>query len=408
MDETRKIYLDYAATTPVDPEVAKLMFGCLTIDGNFGNPASRTHSFGWKAEEAVECARAQVADLLGCSSREIIFTSGATESNNIAIKGVAEFNVNKGKHIVTMKTEHKAVLDTVREMERRGWDATYLTPNSDGLLDFEAFNQSLRPDTTIVSIMHANNETGVIQDIKKIGEICRQKGIIYHVDASQSAGKIPISVDDQNIDLLSLSGHKIYGPKGIGILYVRRKPKVRLISQMHGGGHEFGIRSGTLPTHQIVGLGKACEIAKEIMNSEALRISRLRDILEKELLKIPEVSVNGSRAHRLPGHLNISFSYVEGESLLMSLQGIAVSSGSACTSASLEPSYVLRALGLSDELAHSSLRIAVGKYTTEDEINFVITKIKESVQRLREMSPLWEMHLDGVDVENYDWTKQAH
>ena len=401
---TKNIYLDYAATTPVDERVFKKMMECMTKDGIFGNPASRSHTYGWKAEEVVDTARKQIAQLIFANStREIIFTSGATESNNLAIKGVSEFYKRKGNHFITMSTEHKAVLDTMRELERRGSEVTYLDPQSNGVLLLDDLLAAIRPDTVLVSIMHANNETGVLQDIAKIGEICREKEIFFHVDAAQSAGKIPINVVEMKIDLLSISGHKIYGPKGIGALFVSRKPKVRLTPQMHGGGHEFGFRSGTLPTHQIAGLGHACHIAQECMDEDTKRISALRDTLQQRLLKIPNTYVNGCTKSRLPGHLNISFEYIEGESLIMGIPEIAVSSGSACTSASLEPSYVLRALGLNDELAHSSLRIVVGRYTTEQEIEYVANKIESIITKLRELSPLWEMYKEGIDVSNYDW-----
>lgn len=399
----KSIYLDYAATTPVDEAVSKKMNQCLTRDGIFGNPASRSHSFGWKAEELVEEAREQVAGMLSATSREIIFTSGATESNNLAIKGASQFYQRKGKHFITMSTEHKAVLDTMRELERSGCEVTYLDPQSDGLLNLDDLKSAIREDTVLVSIMHANNETGVVQDISSIGKLCRESEVYFHVDAAQSAGKIPINVKESCVDLLSISAHKIYGPKGIGALYVSKKPKVRITAQMHGGGHEFGMRSGTLATHQIVGLGTACAVATECMDKDTPRILKLRDTLQQELLVLPSTYVNGSLEHRLPGHLNISFAFIEGESLIMALSEIAVSSGSACTSASLEPSYVLRALGLNDELAHSSLRMVVGRFTTEKEIRYTINKIKASVSKLRDLSPLWEMHNEGIDVANYKW-----
>jgi len=397
------IYLDYSATTPVDPRVAEKLCACLTPDGLFGNPASRSHPFGWQAEEAVETARAQVAALVNADPKEIIWTSGATESDNLAIKGAAHFYQKKGRHLITMKTEHKAVLDTCRQLEREGFEVTYLDPRDDGLLDLEAFQAALRDDTTVVSIMHVNNEIGVIQDIAAIGEICRERGIIFHVDAAQSAGKVPIDLEAMKVDLMSFSAHKIYGPKGIGALYVRRKPRVRLEAQQHGGGHERGMRSGTLPTHQIVGMGEAFRIAKEEMATENERIRMLRDRLWAGLNDMEEVYLNGDLEQRVVHNLNVSFNFVEGESLIMSLRDIAVSSGSACTSASLEPSYVLRALGRDDELAHSSIRFSIGRFTTAEEIDYTIELVKKAVTKLRELSPLWEMYQDGVDLKSVQW-----
>ena len=397
------IYLDYAATCPVDPRVAEKMMQYLTLDGIFGNPASRSHRFGWQAEEAVDIARNQIAELINADPREIVFTSGATESNNLAIKGIANFYGKKGKHIVTSKTEHKAVLDPCRQLEREGFEVTYLEPQPNGLFTLEQIENALRDDTVLVSIMHVNNETGVIQDVKAIGELCRSRKIMFHVDAAQSAGKIPVDVQEMNIDLLSLSAHKIYGPKGIGALYVCRKPRVRLEAQMHGGGHERGMRSGTLPTHQIVGMGEAFRIAREEMATEGERIRTLRDRLYNGVKDIEEVYVNGDLEQRVPGILNISFAYVEGESLMMALKDLAVSSGSACTSASLEPSYVLRALGLNDELAHSSIRFSIGRFTTEEDIDYAVRLVNDAIGRLREMSPLWEMFKDGVDLEKVEW-----
>lgn len=397
------IYLDYSATTPIDERVAAKMAEYLTIEGQFGNPASRSHEFGWKAEEAVDLARKQVADLVNADPREIIWTSGATESDNLAIKGAAHFYKKKGKHIITVKTEHKAVLDTTRQLEREGYEVTYLQPMENGLLDLDAFKDAIRDDTILASVMHVNNEIGVIQDIAAIGEICRDRGIIFHVDAAQSAGKVPIDLQTLKVDLMSFSGHKIYGPKGIGALYVRRKPRIRLEAQMHGGGHERGLRSGTLATHQIVGMGEAFRIAKEEMASENERIRMLRDRLYKGLSDMEEVYVNGDMEHRIAGNLNISFNYVEGESLIMALSDLAVSSGSACTSASLEPSYVLRALGRNDELAHSSIRFTLGRYTTIEEIDYTIDLVKKAVTKLRELSPLWDMYKAGIDINSVEW-----
>ncbi len=397
------IYLDYSATCPVDPRVAEKMMQCLTMDGLFGNPASRSHRFGWQAEEAVDLARNQVAELIGADPREIVFTSGATESDNLAIKGVAHFYASKGKHIITSKTEHKAVLDTCRQLEREGFEVTYLEPMPNGLFTLEMIENAMRDDTILVSLMHVNNEIGVIQDIKGLGELCRSRKILLHVDAAQSVGKVEIDVEAMKIDLLSLSAHKIYGPKGIGALYVRRKPRVRIEAQMHGGGHERGMRSGTLPTHQIVGMGEAFRIAKEEMASEHERVMTLRQRLWDGLKDIEAVYLNGDLEQRVSGNLNVSFAYVEGESLIMALKDLAVSSGSACTSASLEPSYVLRALGLNDELAHSSIRFSIGRFTTEEEIDYAVKLIRDSIGRLREMSPLWEMYKDGVDLNTVEW-----
>ncbi|AWI74630.1 MAG: IscS subfamily cysteine desulfurase [Azoarcus sp.] len=395
------IYLDYSATTPVDPRVAAAMIPWLTEQ--FGNPASRSHAYGWSAEKAVEDAREQVAALVGADSKEIVWTSGATESNNLAIKGAAHFYKGKGKHIITLKTEHKAVLDTFRELEREGFEATYLDVQENGLVDLEVFKAALRPDTILVSVMFVNNEVGVIQPIAEIGEICREKGIIFHVDAAQATGKVEIDLNTLKVDLMSFSAHKTYGPKGIGALYVRRKPRVRLEAQMHGGGHERGLRSGTLATHQIVGMGEAFRIAREEMSTENTRIRELRDRLLKGLTDIEATYVNGDLEHRVPHNLNISFAYVEGESLIMAIKDIAVSSGSACTSASLEPSYVLRALGRNDELAHSSIRFTIGRFTTEEEIDFTIDLLHKKIGKLRELSPLWEMFKDGVDLDSVQW-----
>ncbi|WP_286237037.1 IscS subfamily cysteine desulfurase [Neptuniibacter halophilus] len=397
------IYLDYSATTPVDPRVAEKMVACMTMDGNFGNPASRSHLFGWKAEEAVENARRQVADLINADPREIVWTSGATESDNLAIKGAAHFYQKKGKHIITSKIEHKAVLDTCRQLEREGFEVTYLTPGSDGLIGPQAVAEAIREDTIVVSLMHVNNEIGTITDIEAIGELTRSKGIIFHVDAAQSAGKIDIDLSKAKVDLMSLSGHKMYGPKGIGALFVRRKPRVRLEAQIHGGGHERGMRSGTLATHQIVGMGEAARICKEELAEETKRIIALRDRFLAGMGDMEEVYINGSTEQRVPGNLNISFAFVEGESLLMSLKDLAVSSGSACTSASLEPSYVLRALGLNDELAHSSIRFSFGRFTTDEEVDYAASQIQEAVGKLRELSPLWDMFKDGVDLSKVEW-----
>jgi cysteine desulfurase len=395
------IYLDYSATTPVDPRVVDKMIPYLRE--HFGNPASRSHAYGWEAEQAVEEAREQVAKLVNADPREIIWTSGATESSNLAIKGAAHFYKDKGRHLVTVKTEHKATLDTMRELEREGFEVTYLDVLENGLLDLEAFKAALRPDTTVVSVMFVNNEIGVIQDIAAIGEICRSRGIVFHVDAAQATGKVVIDLAQLKVDLMSFSAHKTYGPKGIGALYVRRKPRVRLEAQMHGGGHERGLRSGTLPTHQIVGMGEAFRLAREEMAIECERIRMLRDRLLKGLQEIEEVYVNGDLEHRVPHNLNMSFNYVEGESLIMAIKDIAVSSGSACTSASLEPSYVLRALGRSDELAHSSIRFSIGRFTTVEEIDFAVDLIKRKVGKLRDLSPLWEMYKEGIDLNTVQW-----
>jgi cysteine desulfurase len=395
------IYMDYSATTPVDPRVAAAMIPYLTE--KFGNPASRSHSFGWVADEAVEQARDQVAALVNADPKEIVWTSGATESNNLALKGAAHFYADKGKHIVTVQTEHKAILDTVRELERQGFSATYLDPEPNGLLDLDLLKAALRPDTTIVSVMLVNNEIGVIQDIAAIGEICRERGILFHVDAAQATGKVAIDLQKLKVDLMSFSAHKTYGPKGIGALYVRRKPRVRLEAQMHGGGHERGFRSGTLATHQIVGMGEAFRIAKEEMATENERIRMLRDRLWKGLSSMEEVYLNGDMEHRVAHNLNVSFNFVEGESLIMAVKDIAVSSGSACTSASLEPSYVLRALGRNDELAHSSIRFTIGRFTTVEEVDFTVQLLHEKIAKLRELSPLWEMFKDGVDMNSVQW-----
>jgi cysteine desulfurase len=397
------IYLDYSATTPVDPRVAEKMCACLTPDGTFGNPASRSHHFGWEAEKLVEEARANVAALVNADPKEIIWTSGATESDNLAIKGAAHFYHKQGKHIITVKTEHKAVLDTCRQLEREGYEVTYMDVLPNGLLDLEAFKAAIRPDTIVASVMHVNNETGVIQDIAAIGEICRDNKIVFHVDAAQSAGKVDIDLKNMKVDLMSFSAHKVYGPKGMGALYVRRKPRIRLEAQMHGGGHERGLRSGTLATHQIVGMGEAFRIAKEEMAEENVRFAQLRDKLLDGLKDMEEVYVNGDMEQRIAGNLNISFNFVEGESLMMALKDMAVSSGSACTSASLEPSYVLRALGREDELAHSSIRFTIGRFTTEEEIDYVLGQVREQVERLRELSPLWDMFKEGIDLKSVQW-----
>jgi cysteine desulfurase len=397
------IYMDYSATTPVDPRVAEKMCSYLTPEGKFGNAASRSHAFGWEAEEAVDQARRQVADLINADPKEIVWTSGATESDNLAIKGVAHFYHKRGKHIVTSKTEHKAVLDTCRNLEREGFEVTYLDPQPDGLIDLGKLESSLREDTILVSIMHVNNEIGVIQDIAAIGEMTRARKILFHVDAAQSAGKVPIDLDRMKVDLMSLSAHKIYGPKGMGALYVRRKPRVRLEAQMHGGGHERGMRSGTLPTHQIVGMGEAFRIAREEMAAENERVLALRRRLWDGLKDMEQVVLNGDEENRVAGNLNLSFAFVEGESLIMALKDLAVSSGSACTSASLEPSYVLRALGREDELAHSSIRFTLGRFTTAEEVDYAIARIREQVDRLRELSPLWDMYKEGIDLSTVQW-----
>ena len=395
------IYLDYSATTPVDPRVVDAMVPWLR--NHFGNPASRSHAFGWEAEKAVENARVQVAALVNCDPRELIWTSGATESINLAIKGVAHFNKDKGKHLVTVKTEHKATLDTMRELEREGFEVTYMDVEPNGLLDLAKLEATLRPDTILVSVMFVNNEIGVIQDIPAIGELCRSRGIVFHVDAAQATGKVVVDLAQLKVDLMSFSAHKTYGPKGVGALFVRRKPRVRLEAQMHGGGHERGLRSGTLPTHQIAGMGEAFRIAREEMATENERIRMLRDRLWAGISKMEQVFLNGDWERRVPHNLNVSFNFVEGESLIMAIKDVAVSSGSACTSASLEPSYVLRALGRSDELAHSSIRFTVGRFTTEEEIDYTVQLISRQVARLREMSPLWEMYKDGIDLNTVQW-----
>ena len=397
----KPIYLDYSATTPVDPRVAAKMIPYLTE--HFGNPASRSHSFGWETEKAVEEAREEVAKLVNCDPRELVWTSGATEAINLALKGAAHFYKDKGKHLITVKTEHKATLDTMRELEREGFEVTYLDVRPDGLLDLEAFKAALRPDTILVSVMYVNNEIGVVQDIPALGEICRSRGIIFHVDSAQASGKLPIDLAALKVDLMSFSAHKTYGPKGIGALFVRRKPRVRIEAQMHGGGHERGMRSGTLPTHQIVGMGEAFRLARLEMAKDNERIRALRDRLRAGLEGIDEVYVNGDLEQRVPHNLNVSFNFVEGESLIMAIKDVAVSSGSACTSASLEPSYVLRALGRNDELAHSSIRFTVGRFTTEEEIDYTIDLLKRKIAKLRELSPLWEMHQEGIDLETVQW-----
>ncbi len=400
-DPKHPIYLDYSATTPVDPRVAEKMIPWLVE--RFGNPASRSHAYGWEAEEAVENARAEVARLVNADPKEIVWTSGATESNNLALKGAAHFHASRGKHLVTVKTEHKAVLDTVRELERVGFEATYLDPEPDGLVDPAKFEAALRPDTTVASVMLVNNEIGVIQPIERLGEICRARGVVFHVDAAQATGKVPIDLAALKVDLMSFSAHKTYGPKGIGALYVRRKPRVRIEAQMHGGGHERGLRSGTLPTHQIVGMGEAFRLARLEMATENERIRMLRDRLLEGVRGLEEVYVNGDLERRVPHNLNVSFNFVEGESLIMGMKELAVSSGSACTSASLEPSYVLRALGRNDELAHSSIRFTIGRYTTEADIDFAVKLIRERIGKLREMSPLWEMYKEGIDLNSVQW-----
>ena len=396
------IYLDYGATTPVDPRVVDAMIPWLRE--HFGNPASRSHAWGWEAEEAVEKGRDQVAALIGADPREIVWTSGATESINLAIKGAAQFYKGKGKHLITVKTEHKAVLDTMRELERQGFEVTYLDVQEDGMLDLDKFKAAIRPDTILASVMFVNNEIGVIQDVVALGNVCREKGVIFHVDAAQATGKVEIDMATLPIDLMSLASHKTYGPKGIGALYVRRKPRVRLEAQMHGGGHERGMRSGSLPTHQIVGMGEAFRLAKLEMKDDIAKASALQKRLLAGFKDVEQVFVNGNMEHRVPHNLNISFNYVEGESLIMGIKGLAVSSGSACTSASLEPSYVLRALGRSDELAHSSLRMTIGRFTTEEEIDYAISTIKHNVAKLRELSPLWEMFQDGIDISTIQWS----
>jgi cysteine desulfurase len=397
------IYLDYSSTTPVDPRVAAKMADCLTSDGIFGNPASRSHKFGWVAEEAVDIARNQIADLVNADPREIVFTSGATESNNLAIKGAANFYGKKGKHLITLKTEHKAVLDTMRQLEREGYEVTYMDPEPNGLILLEKLIAAIRPETILVSIMHVNNEIGVIQDIAAIGEVCRERKILFHVDAAQSTGKVPIDLQTMKVDLMSFCAHKTYGPKGIGALFVRRKPRIRLEAQMHGGGHERGMRSGTMATHQIVGMGESFRIAKQDMGAENERLMMLRNKLWNGIKDMEAVYLNGDMESRIAGNLNVSFAYVEGESLIMALKDMAVSSGSACTSASLEPSYVLRALGLSDELAHSSIRFTTGRFTTEAEIDYVIGVIRNAIDKLRDMSPLWDMYKEGIDISKVEW-----
>jgi cysteine desulfurase len=395
--------MDYSATTPVDHRVAEKMAECLSIEGTFGNPASRSHYYGWQAEAVVDKARKQVADLVGADPREIVWTSGATESNNLALKGIAHFYKKKGNHIITLKTEHKAILDACRQLEREGFEVTYMSPLPSGLLDIEEFKATIREDTILASFMHVNNEIGVIQDLQVIGDICRERKVFFHVDASQSVGKLPINLTELPVDLMSFSAHKIYGPKGMGALYVSRKPRVRLEAQMHGGGHERGMRSGTLATHQIVGMGEAFAIAQEMMADEEVRTRRLRDRLYAGFSDMEEVKVNGDMEQRIGNNLNISFNYVEGESLMMAINGIAVSSGSACTSSSLEPSYVLRAIGLSDELSASSIRFSVGRFTTEEDVDAAITLVRQKVEKLRELSPLWDMYKDGIDLNTVEW-----
>lgn len=398
------IYMDYAATAPVDPQVAQQMMQCLTLEGNFGNPASRSHTFGWKAEEAVEQARKQLADLVGADVRELVWTSGATESDNLAIKGVAHFQRKKGRHIITSRLEHKAVLDSCRQLEREGYEVTWLEPDAQGLITPALVEEALRPDTTLVTLMHVNNEVGSITDIAAIGELTRSRGVLFHVDAAQSLARIPINLQELKVDLMSFSGHKIYGPKGVGALYVRRKPRVRLESQIHGGGHERGMRSGTLPVHQIVGMGAACQLLQDRIGKEQDKAAALQKRFLDALGDMEAVHINGATGeHKVPGILNVSFAYVEGESLMMSLRDLAVSSGSACTSASLEPSYVLRALGLNDELAHSSLRFSFGRFTTEAEVDHAASQVRRAVNRLRELSPLWDMYQDGVNLDEVQW-----
>jgi len=399
----KPIYMDYSATTPVDKRVAEVMMKYLTMDGDFGNSGSRSHYYGWQAENAVDKARKQVADLVGADPREIVWTSGATESDNLAIKGIAYFYQKKGKHIITLKTEHKAVLDTCRQLEREGFEVTYLDPDSNGILNLDVLKNAIREDTILVTIMHVNNEIGVIQDIEAIGNLCREHKVYFHVDAAQSAGKVEIDLSKLSVDLMSFSAHKIYGPKGIGALYVRRKPRVRIESQMHGGGQERGMRSGTLAVHQIVGMGEAFAVAKEQMADDIQRISKLKDRLVAGFSDMEEVVINGDLHQRYPGIMNISYNYVEGESLMMAISDIAVSSGSACTSASLEPSYVLRALGLSDELAHSSIRFSIGRFTTEEDIDRAIELVRSKVEKLRDLSPLWDMYKEGIDLSKVEW-----
>ncbi len=397
------VYMDYSATTPVDPRVAEKMCSCLTLEGTFGNPASRSHAFGWSAESAVEEARREVAALVNADPKEIVWTSGATESDNLALKGAAHFYQKKGKHIITCKTEHKAVLDTCRQLEREGFEVTYLDPEPSGLVDLGKLEDAMREDTTLVSIMHVNNEIGVIQDIESIGEITRSRKVLFHVDAAQSTGKVPIDLERQKVDLMSFSAHKTYGPKGVGALYVRRKPRVRIEAQMHGGGHERGMRSGTLATHQIVGMGEAFRIAREEMAAENERVLALRQRFWNGIRDMEQVFLNGDEEQRVAGNLNVSFAFVEGESLIMALKDLAMSSGSACTSASLEPSYVLRAIGRDDELAHSSLRFTLGRFSTEEEVDYAIEKIRSQVGRLRDLSPLWDMYKDGIDLKSVQW-----
>ena len=399
----RPIYLDNSATTPVDPRVAEVMIQYLTADTKFGNPASKSHAYGWEAEEAVEVARAQVAELIGADPKEVIWTSGATESDNLAIKGIAHFYQKKGKHIVTTSIEHKAVLDSCRQLEREGFEVTYLEPESNGLLDLEKLESVLRDDTTLISVMHVNNEIGVVQDLEAIGELARSRKIFFHSDAAQSAGKVEIDVNRMGVDLMSFSAHKIYGPKGIGALYVRRKPRVRLEAQMHGGGHERGMRSGTLAVHQIAAMGEAFRIAKEEMAAESKRLELLRSRFLKGIEGMEEVYINGDMEHRVPGNINVSFNFVEGESLMMAVNRLAVSSGSACTSASLEPSYVLRAIGRNDELAHSSIRFTLGRFTTEEEVDEAVELMVAKVDKLRKLSPLWDMYKDGIDINSIEW-----
>jgi cysteine desulfurase len=400
---TSPTYMDYSATTPVDHRVAEKMAECLSIEGTFGNPASRSHYYGWQAEAAVDKARKQVADLVGADPKEIVWTSGATESNNLALKGIAHFYKKRGNHIITLKTEHKAILDTCRQLEREGFEVTYMSPLPSGLLDIEELKATIREDTILASFMHVNNEIGVIQDLQVIGDICRERKVFFHVDASQSVGKLPINLTELPVDLMSFSAHKIYGPKGMGALYVSRKPRVRLEAQMHGGGHERGMRSGTLATHQIVGMGEAFAIAQEMMADEEVRTRGLRDRLYAGFSDMEEVKVNGDMEQRIGNNLNISFNHVEGESLMMAINGIAVSSGSACTSASLEPSYVLRAIGLPDELSASSIRFSVGRFTTEEDVDNAITLVRQKVEKLRELSPLWDMYKDGIDLNTVVW-----
>ena len=399
------IYLDYASTTPVDPRVVAKMQECLSLEGNYGNPASRSHEFGWKAEESVEEARANVASLVNCDHREIVWTSGATESDNLAIKGAARFYRKKGNHVITSKLEHKAVLDSCRQLEREGFEVTYLDPDAKGIIKPEELVKNIKDETILVSLMHVNNEIGVINDIAALGEITRENGIVFHVDAAQSTGKVPIDLANLKVDLMSFSAHKTYGPKGVGALFVRRKPRVRLEAMIHGGGHERGMRSGTLPTHQIVGMGEAFRLAEEEMSADNARISALREKFWQGLKDIEEVHLNGHEEKRVAGFLNVSFNFIEGESLIMALKDIAVSSGSACTSASLEPSYVLRALGLKDELAHSSIRFALGRFTTEQEVDYTINLVKDSVTKLRELAPLWDMYQDGIDLDKVEWVQ---